>query len=56
MTNIFMCLLANLKSFGKITSLLLKNDDYATIIIEDDNFEYFINVTKSPKVEVKNND
>ncbi len=55
MSNIFMCLLMNLKNHGKIASALLKDDNYATITVRDNDSEYVVNIVKNMKVEENNN-
>lgn len=53
MENIFLCLLINLKNHGKLSSALFRDENYATVTVEDNNSEYVVTVMKREKVEVE---
>lgn len=56
MNSIFMCLLANLRNHGRITSASMFDEGYTKITLVDGDNEYDISVIKKAKLEEKNND
>ncbi len=50
--NIFMCLMVNLKNFGKITTANFSEDgEFVGIHFEDDKYHYSASVTRKAKIE-----
>ena len=56
MSDIFMCLLMNLKNHGKITSASMYDSGFVKINLVDGSDEYEISVLKREKVEEEKND
>lgn len=55
MNSIFMCLLANLRNYGKIPSAMF-DDGFAKITIVGDDYDYDVSVIRKAKVEEAKND
>lgn len=54
--NIFMCLMLNLKTFGKITTANFSEEgEFVGIHFEDEKYTYSASVTRKEKVEAKPN-